>query len=86
MELLLKDGAKIDYHDAFVPKFVEHGRQWHSIPLSNERIESADCVLILTNHSNVDYARVVEHAKVVIDTRNATKCVNGSARGKVVLL
>jgi UDP-N-acetyl-D-glucosamine dehydrogenase len=86
MELLLKDGAHIDYHDAFVPKFVEHGRQWHSIPLSNERIERADCVLILTNHSNVDYARVVEHAKVVIDTRNATKNVDGAARRKVVLL
>ncbi len=85
MELLLKDGAKIDYHDPFVPKFVEHGKQWHSIPLSNERIERADCVVILTNHTDVDYARVAEHAKLVIDTRNATKNVT-AGREKVVLL
>ncbi len=85
MELLLKDGARIDYHDPYVAKFVEHGRQWHSIPLSKERIERADCVIILTNHSNVDYARVVEQAKLVLDTRNATKNVT-VGREKVVLL
>ncbi len=85
MELLIKDGARIDYHDPYVPKFVENGRQWHSIPLSKERIERADCVLILTNHSNVDYERVVEQAKVVVDTRNATKNVT-NGREKVVLL
>jgi UDP-N-acetyl-D-glucosamine dehydrogenase len=85
MELLLKEGAKVDYHDPFIPKFVEHGRQWHSLPLSNERIERADCVVILTNHTDVDYARVVEHAKVVVDTRNATKNVT-SGREKVILL
>jgi UDP-N-acetyl-D-glucosamine dehydrogenase len=85
MELLLKEGANIDYHDPFVPKFVEHGTQWHSIPLSKERLERADCVLILTNHSNVDYQMVVENSKVVIDTRNATKGISGAAE-KVVLL
>jgi UDP-N-acetyl-D-glucosamine dehydrogenase len=85
MELLHKDGAKIDYHDPYVPKFSEHGMQWHSLPLSKERIERADCVLILTNHSNVDYERVVEHAKLVVDTRNATKNVRAN-REKVVLL
>lgn len=84
MELLLKDGASIDYHDPYVAKFVEHGKQWHSIPLSKERIERADCVLILTDHSNVDYERVCESAKIVIDTRNATKGV--ANRAKVVLL
>jgi UDP-N-acetyl-D-glucosamine dehydrogenase len=85
MELLVRDGAKIDYHDPYVPKFTEHGRQWHSIPLSNERIERADCVLILTDHSDVDYRRIVDRAKVVVDTRNATKHVDGG-REKVVLL
>ena len=84
MELLLKDGANIDYHDPYVAKFVEHGKQWHSIPLSKERIERADCVLILTEHSNVDYERICSSAKLVVDTRNATKDV--SNREKVVLL
>jgi len=85
MELLLKDGANIDYHDPYVAKFSEHGNQWHSIPLSKERLERADCVLILTNHSNIDYSRVVEQAKLVVDTRNATKNVT-AGREKVVLL
>jgi UDP-N-acetyl-D-glucosamine dehydrogenase len=84
MELLLKDGAKIDYHDPYVAKFVEHGKQWHSIPLSKERVERADCVLILTDHSNVDYERICSGAKLVVDTRNATKDVTN--REKVVLL
>ncbi|HKU67072.1 MAG TPA: nucleotide sugar dehydrogenase [Candidatus Baltobacteraceae bacterium] len=84
MELLAKDGAKIDYHDPYVAKFVEHGTQWHSIPLSKERIERADCVLVLTDHTNVDYERVCASAKLVVDTRNATKNVRDRAR--VVLL
>jgi UDP-N-acetyl-D-glucosamine dehydrogenase len=84
MDLLLRDGANIDYHDPYVAKFIEHGRQWHSIPLSKERIERADCVLILTNHSNVDYERICSSAKLVVDTRNATKGVVN--REKVVLL
>jgi UDP-N-acetyl-D-glucosamine dehydrogenase len=85
MELLHKDGARIDYHDPYVSKFADRALQWHSIPLSKERLERADCVLILTNHSNVDYARVVREAKLVIDTRNATKNVT-EGREKVVLL
>ena len=85
MELLSRDGANIDYHDPFVPKFVEHGKQWHSIPLSNERIARADCVVILTDHTDVDYDRVTEHAKVIVDTRNATKRVT-QGREKLVLL
>lgn len=84
MELLMRDGAKIDYHDPFVAKFVEKGNQWHSIPLSKERLERADCVLILTNHSNVNYDLICESAKLVIDTRNATK--NAANRERVVLL
>jgi UDP-N-acetyl-D-glucosamine dehydrogenase len=80
MELLLRDGANIDYHDPYVAKFVEKGRQWHSIPLSRERIERADCVLILTDHGNVDYERICESAKLVVDTRNATKAVRNRER------
>jgi|SRR5579884_1769880 len=85
IKLLHEDGAHIDYHDPYVAKFSEDGLHWHSIPLSKERIERADCVLILTNHSQVDYARVVEQAKLVIDTRNATKNVV-LGREKILLL
>lgn len=85
IDLLVKDGAAIEYHDPYVPKFAEHGAQWHSVPISPERLRKADCVLILTDHSNVDYARVVEHSRLVVDTRNATREVR-SGREKVVLL
>lgn len=85
MELLERDGAKIEYHDPFVSKFVEHGRQYHSIPLSKERLERADAVVILTNHTDIDYSRVVEQAKLVVDTRNATKNVTAN-RERIVLL
>ena len=85
MELLARDGAKIEYHDPFVSKFVEHGVQWHSIPLSRERLERADCVVILTDHSNVDYRKIIESAKLVVDTRNATASARNGHRNVVLL-
>ncbi|MDQ2872291.1 MAG: UDP-N-acetyl-D-glucosamine dehydrogenase, partial [Candidatus Eremiobacteraeota bacterium] len=86
MDLLAKDGARIDYHDPHVPSFTgEHDRMWHSLPLAKEQLERADAVLILTDHSSIDYAKVCDHAKLVIDTRNATKdCREG--RDNVVML
>lgn len=85
MELLARDGAKIEYHDPFVPKFVEHGVQWHSVPLSRERLERTDCVLILTDHTHVDYARILESSKLVVDTRNATAAVRNGHKNVVLL-
>jgi UDP-N-acetyl-D-glucosamine dehydrogenase len=86
MDLLRRDGAQIDYYDPHVPSFTdEHGAMRHSIPISKETLEQSDAVVILTDHTNIDYARVVESARLVIDTRNATKTVrNGQAN--VVLL
>ena len=86
MELLRKDGAHIDYHDPFVPSVTdEHGAMWHSIPLSREVMERANAVLILTDHSTIDYRRVIDCARLVIDTRNATKHVR-EGRTNVVML
>lgn len=85
MDLLKKDGARINYYDPNVPSFTdEHGENWHSIPLSNEVLERADCVLILTDHTSVDYARVISASKLIIDTRNATRGIEH--RPNVVLL
>lgn len=78
MELLRKEGANISYHDPFIPVIEPHGgstAHLESVPLTDEALAAADCVLILTDHSAVDYERVVEHASVVVDTRNATKDV-----------
>jgi UDP-N-acetyl-D-glucosamine dehydrogenase len=86
MELLARDGARIDYHDPHVPSFTDrHGVPWHSVPLSKEALERADCVLILTDHSDVDYRRILECGTLIVDTRNATKrCHDG--KGRVVRL
>lgn len=85
IQLLSDAGALIEYHDPFVPKFTEHGKQRHSVPLSRERIERADCVVILSDHTSVDYARIVESAKVVVDTRNATAAVRDGHTNVVML-
>ena len=86
MELLRKDGALVEYHDPYVPSFSdEHGNMRHSIPLSQEAIERAGAVVILTDHSTIDYARVLAHAALVIDTRNATRYVRDGHANVVML-
>ena len=72
-ELLLQRGAKISYHDSFIPKCRLNSKTFNSIKLTSAEIKKADCVVILTSHSNVDYKEVVKHSKLVVDTRNATK-------------
>jgi UDP-N-acetyl-D-glucosamine dehydrogenase len=76
MELLGKRGARVDFHDPFVPVIPvtrEHaalaGRP--SVPLTPEGVASYDAVLIATDHDEIDYRLIVRHARLVIDTRNA---------------
>jgi UDP-N-acetyl-D-glucosamine dehydrogenase len=66
VDLLRNAGADVAYHDPFVPQFDG----LTSTDLAPERY---DCVAIVTNHSEIDYADVVRRAKVVVDFRNATK-------------
>jgi UDP-N-acetyl-D-glucosamine dehydrogenase len=86
LSILAKRGARVLYHDPHVPRL---GRSRHyafdqeSTPLTAEALEAADAVLIVTDHSSVDYAFVVRHAAVVVDTRNATRDVR-EGREKVV--
>ena len=72
LRLLLEDGADVEYHDPYVPTVRENGRSWDSVPLTQERLESADAVVILTDHSGFDYAWIFESASILVDTRNAT--------------
>lgn len=78
IELLRKQGANITYHDPYIPVIEPHGGSTihlESVPLTDGVLADADAVLILTDHTAVDYERVVEKAKLVVDTRNATKNV-----------
>lgn len=88
MELLLDQGADLRYHDPYIPVARHSGRhpyQLESVPLTADAVKSADCVVILTDHSEVDYDFVVRHAVTVVDTRNATRRVSEGAE-KVVKL
>ena len=73
IRLLEGDGAEVDYHDPFVPRLEEDGRVWEGKDLSDELISSVDVAVIVTNHTQVDHARVFELAPIVVDSRNATK-------------
>jgi nucleotide sugar dehydrogenase len=85
LDLLARRGAAVSYHDPHVPRFREGGQDLESVPLTARALDEADLVLILTDHSDVDYAFVVEHARLLLDTRNATRGLP-AARGRVVLL
>jgi UDP-N-acetyl-D-glucosamine dehydrogenase len=72
MQLLLQGHARLAYIDQYVPSLQLNNVTYHTKTLTGEALREADCVLILTDHSDVDYALVVEEARLVVDTRNAT--------------
>ena len=78
MRLLEGRGAKVTYHDPFVPQFEENGHRAHSVPLTASALAAADLVVIVTDHSTIDYELVRTHAKLVVDTRNALKRTRAS--------
>ena len=65
--------ATVEYHDPHVPAFDVLGEAYESVPLTRERLADADCVLVVTDHSQFDVDEVVEQADLVFDTRNATR-------------
>jgi UDP-N-acetyl-D-glucosamine dehydrogenase len=79
MELLLKKGAVVTYNDPHIPRLprMRHypNLQMDSQPLTPEYLQAQDCVLIATDHSAYDWPWIVEHSRLVVDTRNATRQV-----------
>jgi UDP-N-acetyl-D-glucosamine dehydrogenase len=73
ISLLQDRGAQVTFHDPFINTIrLEHGRNMTNTPFTWEWVEQADCVVIITDHTSLDYAALVEHAKLIVDTRNAT--------------
>src|SRR3989442_15268559 len=74
IELLQKEGAQVSYNDPYFP-VVGRGRkydlQMKCTPLEN--LGQYDCVLIVTDHSDYDYERIVRESSLVVDTRKATR-------------
>jgi len=74
MEMLEDRGAKLSYHDPFVPALVHGPRcrfDMKSSDLHDNVLQEADLVIIVTNHSRIDYFRLVNKASLILDTRNA---------------
>lgn len=80
IELLRERGAQVVYHDPYVPSVRMSDGIMTSDSYSTELLENADCVVIVTDHRAFDWQHVVDHSRIVVDTRNATKSVNGRAR------
>ena len=79
MDLLLKKKARVTYNDPHIP-VLPRMRHWphlsmESTPITPEYLAEQDCVLIATDHTAYDYEFIVQHSKLVVDTRNATKYV-----------
>jgi UDP-N-acetyl-D-glucosamine dehydrogenase len=75
IEKLAERGAQVTYHDPFVPEMhlEGNGHLMASVALTEAAVQAADAVVIVTDHRQVDYAWVVDHARLVVDTRNVTR-------------
>ncbi|HWR52101.1 MAG TPA: nucleotide sugar dehydrogenase [Bryobacteraceae bacterium] len=82
IHLLMKRGALVTYSDPFIRSIKLDGIDLESVP-ADQAAGASDCVVILTDHSNVDYSVVIERAALVVDTRNALK---GRKSEKIVRL
>jgi UDP-N-acetyl-D-glucosamine dehydrogenase len=85
IRLLEEQGADVVYHDPYVPEFLEDGVRHQGVSLSDDEIKKADAVVIVTDHSSIDYQRLVNRAGLVVDTRNATARTK-AGRARVVSL
>ena len=70
LRLLEDKGALVSYHDPFVPQLNEDGANLASVELTDSALSDADAVVILTDHTDFDYGRVVDKATALIDARN----------------
>jgi UDP-N-acetyl-D-glucosamine dehydrogenase len=69
--LLQQDGAEVSYHDPFIPKLHHENIDLSSVPDLMDAVSQADCVVIVTNHSQYDYQAIYEKARCIMDSRNA---------------
>jgi UDP-N-acetyl-D-glucosamine dehydrogenase len=77
IQLLEEKGVRVTFTDPHVPTLQANGTRLESHPLSPQLVRAVDCVLILTDHSDLDYDVLAGNAEVVVDTRNALKNLRG---------
>ncbi|MEP6923311.1 MAG: nucleotide sugar dehydrogenase [Pyrinomonadaceae bacterium] len=80
IDLLRAKGANVEYHDPFVGEVTfDHshtlgaGEPLYNVELTDEKLRSADCTVIITEHSTIDYNRICQLSQLIVDTRNALK-------------
>jgi UDP-N-acetyl-D-glucosamine dehydrogenase len=78
---LERERAEVHFHDPYIESFEEDGRLWKGVPLTDEVLESADAVIIVTDHSSLDFDRILARSNVLVDSRNATAALAGQAAG-----
>jgi len=81
IRLLEEKGATVRYHDPHVQSFRENGQERRSIELTDAALADADAVVIITDHTALDYQRVMDVAGALVDTRNATAGLKRRQRG-----
>jgi UDP-N-acetyl-D-glucosamine dehydrogenase len=94
IDRLRAKGASVRYHDPFVSevRFDDAhtdavGEPLNSVSLTNEELESADCVIIVTDHSEIDYKRVCSLTSLIVDTRNALNAdLRRESRARIIRL
>lgn len=85
MRLLEIQGATVVYHDPFIASVREDGGVRHGVELTVDEIKAADVVVVVTDHRRVDYQLLMDHASLIIDSRNAM-AKSGPGRARVVSL
>ncbi len=85
IRLLDQKGARVSYHDPYIPMIKEDGWTIHSITDLMEGVKAADCVVIVTNHKVYDYDAILKESCLIVDTRNALG-IRGIKNPKVVRL
>ena len=83
IRLLRERGARVAYADPHVPGLTVDGEDLRALPLAAELLDATDCVVIVTDHRAFDYALVLRHARLIVDTRNALR--GRSTTGAVVI-
>src|SRR5207253_8779266 len=76
LDLLIAQGAVVDYHETYVSLLMSGSHTLKSVPCDAAALASRDIVLILTAHASYDWAAIVHGSPLVIDTRNATGTVS----------
>ena len=71
VRLLQRMGGDVSYHDPYIPEMHEDGMVLRSVPLDAATVRAADCVMIVTDHSAIDYLMIGREAQALVDTRHA---------------